>query len=214
MGLMEKTLGVFVDLEEKPEEKFVPKPNLSKITSEKVSSPIDNAMYDRLNKVVLTRKTSYTALLETCEKLKRSIPDDATRLRASFDLISADGRSLDGINQAIDIHISDLDGEHLRFKATTESQLQQKSKAPREKAQSLTNDNESRLSKIENMKNEIAQHEETIRLNTLSITDLNNEADKLEYDIKSVYEQFKVTLDQVKTELQTKKSILANTINR
>lgn len=218
MGLMEKGLSFFVEMDNSTKkadsstaQKSNPHPGN---ISAKIPLSIDNTMVDRLNKVVLNRKTAYTALLETGEKLKRSISDDSIRLRASFDLITGEGRSLESINQAIDVHIADIDGEHLRFKNTTDSQLQQKSKLPRDQAGVLIKQNENFEKEINEARVKITQWETSIQQNNVNIADLNNEADRLEADIKSVYDQFKNAVEQVKSNLQNQKSILLTTLGR
>lgn len=75
--------------------------------------------YRALRSSVMSRITAYSSLMIASEKLAAIIPDPIQRLRAA-QATSNDGRTVNQVADAVSIHLADIDGEALRFKATLE----------------------------------------------------------------------------------------------
>jgi chromosome segregation ATPase len=84
-----------------------------------VSVGVDVEMVNAIKKTTLARKTAYTALLEAADKMISVIPDGNTRLKAAYAMVAGEQRTIDTIVNALDVHISDVDGERLRFTQQT-----------------------------------------------------------------------------------------------
>jgi hypothetical protein len=176
-----------------------------------VAAPTVNPeMLHLLNKKVLDRKTPYTALLDASTKLEKVIPDADTRVKAAFTMISADGaRSISSITQAIDLHVSDLEGERLRFKQSTEAQVTAKVASARAKAAQLTSSADSDRQQIEKLQQQITALQERIASSTAEAQQISNQADADEQSIRSIEQQFNDAVDFAKSELSSRKASLA-----
>lgn len=75
-----------------------------------------------IKKAVFGKQTALTALVTAADSLAEIIPDPTTRFKAAFKTSSA-GRTVQQIASAADIHLADVEGEELRFKAAVEQKL-------------------------------------------------------------------------------------------
>ncbi len=75
-----------------------------------------------IKKAVFGKSTALTALVEAADKLANIIPDPVTRFKAAFATASS-GRTVQQIAAAADIHLADVEGEELRFKAAVDGKL-------------------------------------------------------------------------------------------
>ena len=170
-------------------------------------------MVTTLQKVIDNRKTPYTALLEAADKLKTVITDDTTRLKAGFAMVVGDGqRSLPSIMQAIDLHQTDLDGELMRFKASTATALTQKVGGLRSQAESLQRTREGTLANIAILEKQIADQRQSVLANENEIQELTNQAANAEAEINSVASQFESAVAAVKADLNNKKTQLSSVL--
>ena len=174
---------------------------------------INPEMAAALQKVIDNRKTPYTALLDAADKLKAVIPDDTTRLKAGFAMVVGDGqRSLPSIMQAIDLHQTDLDGELMRFKASTANALTQKVGGLRSRAESIQRTRESTLANIAALEKQIAENRQSVAANESEIQELTNQAASAEAEINNVASQFESAVVAVKADLNNKKTQLSSVL--
>jgi chromosome segregation ATPase len=173
----------------------------------RISSP-DEQMVESLLKVMMKRKTPYTALLDTSKKMEAAIPDENSRIKAAFAILSSDGTTTDNIAQSIDVHLTDLEGEHLRFKSISDQQVQQQSKSIKDRINNLTQENTSATTQIEELRLRIAALEEKEQKNNSEIITLTSQANELDLKITSTYNSFKNALDHIKNDLNNKKLTL------
>lgn len=220
MSIWKKALGGIVDFEDNTAPSAVvgaPKvPQFKRGSLHPVVSPIttyDEEMVNTLNKKILSRKTAYTALLETSDKLKRTILDENIRLKAAFDLISSDGRSVQSVLQALDVHLSDLEGEFKRFEQTSESQIKQKSGSLRSEADALTKENESNQQRLSDLQQQQQNLLARMSENSTKIHELGIRANEAEAEIHVVFDRFKQTVEYVKNTLNQTKQNLSNTLS-
>jgi chromosome segregation ATPase len=213
-GFLRGVLGAFVELDEQsgkqapaPTKAIPPIVVAPTATSQPAAHP---EMLEALTKVITGRKTAYTSLLEAATKLEAVIPDQATRFKAAFVTVSGDGqRSLETINQAIEVHLRDLSGELIRFKGASEQQLTVKVGALRSKVASLSTSAASAQQRIEQLRAEIANLEQQSAAATTEAARLQQEADQAEAEVKSVVQAFEATVETVKADLVERKATLA-----
>lgn len=179
-----------------------------------VTSGYDQEMLATLQKVITNRKTSYTALIEASDKLKAVIPDDITRLKAAFAMISGEGqRTLDTITQALDVHSQDLSGELIRFKQASEGAVKAKVGSLRSTVQNLTASNETRTQQIANLQAQMATLQQGIAADTVKITELSGQANNAEAEIAATTEKFAAAVEYLRQDLNNKKSQLASALS-
>jgi hypothetical protein len=87
---------------------------------------VDPEIMQFLQAKIGARRTPFTSLLESSEKLRAIIPDDITRLKAAAATTAGDKAA---ILQAIDIHINDLDTEALNFQRFQDGEAKSKVEA-------------------------------------------------------------------------------------
>ncbi len=75
-----------------------------------------------IKKAVFAKQTALTSLVQAAESLAEIIPDQATRFKAAFKTAGS-GRTVQQIAAAADIHLADVEGEELRFKAAVDAKL-------------------------------------------------------------------------------------------
>lgn len=211
-NLGKKFLGFFVETESTPEapDPAMPKSSAAVGAPAKPALSIDQEMLATLQKKINSRSSSYVTLIEAAQRLVSVIPDETTRLKAAFAMVSGEGtRSVSSIAQAIDVHIADLEGERIRFKNTSNEQMGSKSADLRAQADSLGAQNVASTSQIERLQAEIAKVQAAIVKNSAQCRDLNIEADKAEAQIKAVSAAFDRTVEYLKNDLAAKKVSLS-----
>jgi chromosome segregation ATPase len=216
-SLGKKILSAFVVLDNTPapvSQHSTAPPTLSKPPAfAPTYAGADQGMVDALQKVVVSKKTAYTALLESSERLRGVIPDDIMRLRAAFATISAEGmRTPQSISDAIDVHINDINGELMRFKQTSDTAVASKVGVTRSTIANIASSNTGRAQTIANLQSQIASLQQSITTDTATATDLTNQADATEAEINATTVRFTTAVDFVKQDLTNKKSQLASTL--
>lgn len=87
-----------------------------------VSTGVNSEFVAVIKKAVFGKATALTALVEAADKLSGIIPDPVTRFKAAF-ATAGSGRTVQQIAAAADIHLADVEGEELRFKAAVDAKL-------------------------------------------------------------------------------------------
>mgnify|MGYP000344258842 FL=1 len=212
-GFLRGVLGAFVELEDSTQAAPVPvKVPVKMVAPSAVATtqPEHPEMLEALTKVITGRKTAYTSLLEAATRLESVIPDQGTRFKAAFVTVSGDGqRSLETINQAIEVHLRDLSGELVRFKGASEQQLTSKVGNLRAKVSSLTNSADAAQQRIEQLRAEIVGLEQQSASAATEAAQLQQEADQAEAEVKGVVQAFESTVETVKADLVERKTALA-----
>lgn len=175
-----------------------------------VSAPSANAdMVAAIRKAVFARNTALTAVLQAADNLSDVIPDPTMRLKAAAKSTGRDARS---IQDAIKIHLSDVDGEELRFNQA----LQAKSSTELGTLQQ-TADNMKR--QVEAAQAEIDAAQKRIADLTASISSFNaqqNEAitalNTRKQELTIAESQFKAAAGTVRAELATHQSTISSTL--
>lgn len=215
MDIFRKVAGAFVELDPVAEA-ATPAPTKAAQAAASVQPrtftgpSVDQVMLDALQKKISGRQTPYTALLENAENLKEVIPDEIMRLKAAFKTITKDGnRTIASIIQAIDLHVSDIEGERARFRATTEQQIKAKSGALRDQASQLKTQCAANEVQIAQFAAEQARLQEQMNVAQSKMLELNHQADMAEADILATSTAFDNAVEFTKTDLITKKTSLS-----
>lgn len=205
-SLFGKALGLFVEVDEPTAQPAATAPATARpgTTSAPVNA-IDPEMVATLQKIIDSRKTPYTALLEASQKLATVIPDETQRLKAAFVTVSGD-RSLNDIVKAIDVHISDLGGQDMRFKQTSEAQVKTKVGAKRAQVETLVAEGERNKAEIERL---TARNAEI----AAQATNLSSEADTDEREIQQVAARFEAAVSYLVNNLTATKQHLSSVLS-
>lgn len=169
---------------------------------------IDPAMLAALDKTLLNRKTAYTALLEAANKLTAKVPDEATRLSLAYTMVSTPGRSVKDMIDSIDVHLSDLEGEKMRFKSQSDKEVAQRCVANRTQADSIEAQVGSAQDRINSMQAEINKLNDQINAGHVEAARLRQSADSAEGEIRIVQQRFEAAVDYAKANLASKKTDL------
>jgi chromosome segregation ATPase len=216
--MLKNLLGAFVDFEEgeKPAAATTVPAATAPAAPSTTAAPVplyDQTLVDTFQKTVGARKTPFTALLEKEEILKAAISDETTRTKAAFTMIVAEGRNLDSILQAIDIHIADIASELLRIKGAAENASNTKVSALRASAKASTDLRDSNLAKIADLQKQIETLQAEANNENQKSIDLSNQADAAEHEIGQVVLRATEASDFVKNGLHQKKTALASTLS-
>jgi len=213
-----KILGLFVETEESnPDQSAQSEPPVKAINTKSTSAvevSVDQEMLATLQSKIKSRTSPYVTLIEAADRLVSVLPDEPTRLKAAFAMVTGDGnRSVSSITKAIDVHLSDLEGERIRFKKTSDEQTILKSASLRDQAKNLHAQNVTNTSQIERLQADIAKLQDSIIKNTALCNDLNLQADNSEAEIKAVSAKFDRTVDFLKNDLAEKKHSLSTLLS-
>ena len=157
---------------------------------------------NKLVQTVLGRKSAYTALLDAAEPMKTIIPDEVTRFKAAFAVIHASQqRTIEQVVQAIDVHVSDLDGEQMRF---LQSSKEARDKGVAARQADITNSTHRIKSLHEEMdrtNKRLVEMAEELRKAEQSVMTLQTELTAEEHKIQSIENEFRSALASAKADL-------------
>jgi chromosome segregation ATPase len=159
-------------------------------------------MIATIRNTTLARKTAYTALLEAADKMISIIPDVNTRLKAAYAMVGGEQRTVNTIIQALDVHISDVDGEKGRFAQFTQQQYANEVESVRTQAANLTAD-------TQRIQQQIAELNQQVATNTNRVAELNQQADTRQRELDSAVSQFNASAQVVRSEFEQQRSSLA-----
>jgi chromosome segregation ATPase len=173
------------------------------------ASSVNAEMVAAIRTNTLNRKTPYTALLETATKLESVIPDEVTRIKAAFATVGGQ-RTVESILQAIDVHVSDVDGERMRFAQATEQR--RKTELSSLNA-ALTQVNESTAqmqANIEALNRQIQTANETINANTIKASDLSSQIFARTAEFDQAQQQFDAAAGVVRGTLEQQRTAISS----
>lgn len=164
-----------------------------------------------IKKGTYARNTAFTQLLGAADKLASIIPDQNTRLKAAY-ATAGDGRSVKQIADAVDIHLSDVDGEEARFKQAMERKLSDEVGGQQQRAKSAADAIASNMQQITQLQQHIA--ELTTQIGTFqndqaAATQAANEA---QAGIDRAAAEFKVAANAVRAELTSSKAAIMSSL--
>jgi hypothetical protein len=165
-----------------------------------------------IRKVVFSRNTALTQILGAAEKLVDIIPDPTTRLKAAFKM-AADGRTVQQIAAAVDIHVADVESEEARFKQAIDKKIAEEVGGQERRAAAATSGIQANNTQIEQLQNRIAELGAQINTFQQDYAQATSEAASKRAEIEQAQFQFKAAAELVRGELQSQKSAILSALS-
>lgn len=202
------------------EAKAAPKAAAPTVTSASVpigaamdlGSTINPEFVGAIKKAVFGKATALTSLVEAAEKLANIIPDQATRYKAAY-ATAGNGRTVQQIAAAADIHMADVEGEELRFKAAIEARLGQEAVQLEHTAQAAQQQIVTTSSMIEQLQREIAEKQQRIGQLTQAQAEAAAAAANKRAEMQLVGDQFKAAAQAVRNEINILRQAVVNSLS-
>ena len=177
-------------------------------------TPISTATHNEeivntIQTAVLSKKTAYTTFVEASMRLEAVIPDETTRMKAAFVTVTGDGRSLEQVLQALDMHATDVDGEVLRCKRSLDAKRNDEVIRVRTMGSNLMETNKRLTEQVASLQQQIEKATQEINTNVVKLGELDNQAAKAESDINAFENSFVQAADYVKKTFVERKQMLA-----
>lgn len=166
-----------------------------------------------LQSAVKSRNTAFTSLLITADKMATIVPDPGMRLKAAFATIATDGRGANEVMAAIDIHMSDLEGQKLAFMSTLERKRSETlGQLDHDKAINIkqAKDAEQRIIALQA---EIAQLQEVILVGNTAVTtiDAKMQEEASHFDTSKL--RFEEAIAQVRADLENQRTAIRSSLS-
>jgi chromosome segregation ATPase len=175
--------------------------------------PSGNEFVTALRNAIKARQTAYTALLGAADKLAGIIPDANTRLKAAFATVQGEGRGLKEVLGAIDIHVSDLEGQRMQFSAALQKQKDAAIGTLQRELDGLKPANDSAQQQIQSMSEQIAQLQALMQTNQQRATTLQGEIASQTTNFTISEQSFSAALTLVKSELEGQKTAVMSVLS-
>lgn len=172
-----------------------------------------NEFITALRNAIKARQSAYTALLGAADKLANIIPDANTRLKAAFATVQGEGRGLKEVIGAIDVHVSDLEGQRLQFASALQKQKDAAIGTLQRELDGLTPSNESAAAQIKSMSEQIAQLQGLMQTNQQRATTLQGEIAAQTSNFTTSEQSFNAALTIVKAELEGQKTAVMSVLS-
>lgn len=160
----------------------------------------NNQFVDIIKKAVFAKQTALTTLLEAADKLANIIPDANTRYRAAH-ATAGHGRTAQQIAAAADIHLQDVDGEEMRFKAATESALGSEIASLEAQANAAANQVKATQAQIEQLQQQILAAQQRVGELTQQQAQATAAANGKRVELETVAMQFKAAATTVRNDI-------------
>ena len=149
-------------------------------------------------------------MVEAADKLSGIIPDPVTRFKAAF-ATAGSGRTVQQIAAAADIHLADVEGEELRFKAAVDAKLGAEIQQHEAQAAQAAQGVQSTQQLIENLQRQITEAQ--ARIGQLSQAQAEHAAAAMtkKSELQLTSDQFKAAATSVRNEIQAlRQSVLTS----
>lgn len=164
-----------------------------------------------IRKVVMSRNTALTQLVGAAEKLVDIIPDPTTRLKAAFKM-AADGRTVQQVAAAVDIHLADVESEERRFAAAIEQKVKAEVGALDQQVVAATTLVQMAQEQITAAQTRIAELTERIAQAQTQGAEAQAAANTKRVEIEQAQHQFKAAAESVRAELNNQKSAILSAL--
>ena len=182
-------------------------PNLI-LTGNDGATGINKEMVDMVKAKAIERKTPFTALLESSDKLIKVLPDQKVRVQAAMAIVMGEGRTLQQILQAIDVHMSDIDGERLGFLKATEAKQKQDLGDITNQINITNQQVETSKTLSQQYKLKIAELDQETVIANENLVKLNTDLAAKTTEFDTITAQFETAVKIVKNELVDQKSLI------
>ena len=174
-------------------------------------SAVNPQFVEALRKAIFGKQTALTTLLEAADKLAAIIPDPSTRYKAAW-ATSAQGRTVQQVAAAADIHLADIKGEVMRFEAAVKQQLGSEATTLETQANGLATQIQSSQQQIEAAQRRIAELTQAIGELTQKHAEASAQAAAKRVEIETTTQQFETAALQVRNELEGIKTVVLTSI--
>lgn len=164
-----------------------------------------------IRKVIHGRNSAFTQLLSASEKLVDIIPDGALRLKAAFKM-AADGRTVQQVAAAVDVHLSDIENEERRFKAAIDQKVSTEVGAINARIATSERTSVTAAQQIEQLSARILELQQQQAAAAADAANAQNELYQKQHEIEDVQLQFKLAADAVRSELNSQKSAILSAL--
>lgn len=148
-----------------------------------------------IRKAVFGKATALTSLIEAADKLQNIIPDATTRFKAAY-ATAGNGRTVQQIAAAADIHLADVEGEELRFKAAVDAKLGTE-------IQQLDATANSAATQITNLQRQLEETQLRITQLMQQQAEAAASSSQKKIELQTTSDQFKAAAQMVRNEIQT-----------
>lgn len=171
---------------------------------------VNTAMVEAIRKATFSRNTALTALIQQSENFADVIPDPVMRLRAAHKAGGA--RSPKEIADAITIHLSDVDGEEMRFAQMLNGKVDKEVGGLTRQAEACDSQVSAATSEIQSLSQRVAQLQQQIGEAQARASTLRAEASAKEHELRQAEVEFKAAASTVRTELNGHKNTILSTL--
>lgn len=165
-----------------------------------------------IRKAVFSKPTALTSLVTAADSLAEIIPDQTTRFKAAFKTSGA-GRTVQQIVSAADIHLADIEGEELRFKAAVDNKLGSEVRALEQQAQGAAAQMQQTQRLIEQLQRQLSEAHS--QLGTLQQTQAEATAKVAakRVELESTSAQFHLAADAVRAEINALRQTVTSALS-
>lgn len=176
-----------------------------------VHAPEIAAMVAAIKKATFGRNTAFTQLLSASDVLIDVVPDPTMRLRAAHKTAGA-GRTGKQIADAVDIHLQDVDGEVMRFKAALEAKISTEVRAIEAQGQTAQAQLDSAQAEIEAARRRIDELTNAVGQLMQAVSQAQAQAAQRRAELDQSMVQFQAAAQEVRAELQNNKTAILSTL--
>lgn len=170
-----------------------------------VGSTVNPEFVAAIKKAVFGRPTALTSLVEAAEKLANIIPDPTTRFKAAY-ATAGSGRTVQQIAAAADIHLADVEGEEMRFKAAVDAKLGTEI----QQLESIATNSATQITQLQRQLEEIQQR--IIQL-TQQQAEASANASQKKMELQLTSDQFKAAAQIVRNEIQALRTTVTSALS-
>jgi chromosome segregation ATPase len=170
-----------------------------------IGSTVNPEFIAAIKKAVFSKQTALTSLVEAADKLSNIIPDPTTRFKAAY-ATAGNGRTVQQIAAAADIHLADVEGEELRFKAAVDAKLGTE-------IQHLEATASSAATQITNLQQQLEDTQRRIIQLTQQQAEASALASQKKTELQLTSDQFKAAAQLVRNEIQTLRQTVVTSLS-
>jgi predicted nucleic acid-binding Zn-ribbon protein len=173
----------------------------------------NNEFVTALRAAIKARPTAFTALLQSSDKLASVIPDPSMRLKAAYEMVRGDGRGINELLQAIEIHAQDLAQQQRQFDAASERKKTEVLATTQAELTNLGTGIDSARTQIAALTSQLQSLNQLISDNTVRQGELSQKIAAEEQHFVFAKQQFAAALSLVTSELSGQKAIISSTLS-
>ena len=172
---------------------------------------VNQDMVAAIKKVTFGRNTAFTQLLQASESLADVVPDQTMRLKAAHKTAGG-GRTGRQIADAVDVHLQDVDGEEMRFKAMIDSKIQIDVGAIEAQASAAAQQIQHAQAEIQQAQQRVADLNAQIGQLSQQAATATSQVSLKRSELETAVTQFKLAANAVRNELNGSKSAILSTL--